>query len=213
VEWLLQFDRRSFIFINQTLANPVFDAVMPSLTDWNKSWLGLALFGALWLSLLLAGGRNGRTVALLLIPLIYMSDQLSSTLVKSLVARPRPCHVIDGMQVFDHLRLLVPCGSGFSFPSSHATNNIAFATFLSYYYRRWSWLLFFYAFLMCLSRVVVGVHYPLDVAGGTVLGALCAAVIISLWNLVGRTFPGLDIRGHLRHEPLAHPAAPHDPEN
>ena len=187
-------DRTIFRFINVTLANPVTDALMPALTDWNKSWVGLAVAGALIILLIWKGGRKGRIVALLFIPLILMSDQLSSSLLKNLFDRPRPCHPAPGggMQV-PGLRLLVPCGSGYSFPSSHAVNNFALAAFCSYYYRRWSGLWFLYAALMGLSRIVVGVHYPSDVFCGALFGTACAALLIASWAEVGRLFPSLRI--------------------
>jgi membrane-associated phospholipid phosphatase len=76
-------------------------------------------------------------------------------------------------------------------------NNVAFATLFSYYYRRWSWLFVLYAFLMGLSRIVVGVHYPFDVAGGAVVGFLCAAAFIAAWETISKTFPALAIAGVL----------------
>jgi membrane-associated phospholipid phosphatase len=108
---------------------------------------------------------------------------------------------VDGLTVVRQIRLLVPCGSGFSFPSSHAVNNVAFATFVAYHYRRWAWLLFLYAFLMCLSRVVVGVHYPSDVAAGAVVGFLCAAGLIGAWESIARSFPALAIAESARPSP------------
>ena len=189
-----------FNVINTAAANPVFDFIMPPLTDWNKSWIGLSLFGSGYLCFLWKGGRKARIVGLLLVVLILFTDQLSSHLLKPLISRPRPCHVVDSKPVIDHVRLLVECGSGYSFPSSHAVNNFGFAVFLGYYYRRWQWLLLFYAFLMALSRVVVGVHFPSDVAAGAVIGTACAYTLIWLWNLVGARYTFLQIQPQERHE-------------
>ena len=188
VDFLYSIDKTVFYFINTTLANPVFDAVMPALTDWNKSWIGLSIFGALWLLLVVNGGRKGRVIGVMLIVLIIFSDQFSSHLLKPIFARPRPCHI-----PLDNLRLLVDCGSGFSFPSSHAVNNTAFAVYMSYYYRRLGWLFAVYAFLMCLSRVVVGVHYPSDVLGGAVVGVSCAVMLVYIQTNLAKKFPPLDI--------------------
>ncbi|HMD13342.1 MAG TPA: hypothetical protein VKI62_01810, partial [Bacteroidota bacterium] len=97
-------DKQLFVFINQTLANPVFDAMMPPFTDWNKSWIGWGIFGIFWLLLIWKGGKKGRIVGFILIPLIVSSDQINSALVKSFFHRPRPCHVIDGKMIVEHVR-------------------------------------------------------------------------------------------------------------
>jgi undecaprenyl-diphosphatase len=193
IEWLYSLDRSVFYFCNQTLANSVFDVVMPFLTDLNQTWYGLSMFAALWLLLMWKGGKKGRILCILLIPLIVMSDQLSSSVIKNLIGRPRPCHEINGIPVLDHIRLLVNCGSGYSFPSSHAANNFAFGTLFSYYYRRWTWAFMTFAAIMGFTRISVGVHYPSDVVGGAILGALCAVFIILLWESIAKEFPFLQI--------------------
>ena len=195
VDFIYNIDRAVFIFCNQTLANPIFDFVMPPLTNWNQSWYGLTLAVGLWLLLFWKGGKKGRIVCLLLIPLILLSDQISSTVIKPLFARPRPCHLVDGLPVIENIHLLVTCGAGYSFPSSHAVNNFAFAALISFYYRRWSWLAFTYAGIMGFSRISVGVHYPSDVLGGIAVGVFCAFIIIMMWESLSKTYPALSIGG------------------
>jgi len=167
-------DRTLFFFINHSIQNSVFDVMMPFLTRTDTLHFRI-FFAVIWLTLVIKGGTTGRTIALLLIPLILVSDQLSSSVIKSLVGRIRPCHTLS------EVRLLVPCGSGFSFPSSHAVNNFAAATLFSYYYRRWTWAFVTYASLVSLSRPYVGVHYPSDILSGGVIGVIIAALIIFLW--------------------------------
>lgn len=194
IDFLASVDLSLFYFINTTLSNAVFDFIMPALTDWNQSWIGISVFGGCYLLFLWKGGRKGRIVGLLMIVMIICTDQLSSHVLKPLIARPRPCHEINGIAVVDHVRLLVTCGSGYSYPSSHAVNNFGLAVLLGYYYRRWKWLFLVYAFLMALSRVVVGVHFPSDVAGGGIIGAGCAYILIWLWNSLGTSYPWLRIQ-------------------
>jgi undecaprenyl-diphosphatase len=189
VDFLYSIDKAVFYFCNQTIANPVFDVVMPFLTDLNKSVFGQIFFIILWLLLMWKGGKKGRIIGILVIPLIVMSDQLSSSVIKKIVARPRPCHDIDGVPILDHIHLLVPCGSGYSFPSSHAVNNFAVGTFLSFYYRRWTWAFMSFAFVIAFSRLSVGVHYPSDCLGGAIIGALCAVLLIMVWNFLSRNYP------------------------
>jgi len=193
IEVLYHLDKEAFIFCNQTLANPVFDVVMPFLTDLNQHWYGLAIYALAWLLLMWKGGRRGRIIGWLLIPLIVLSDQLSSTVIKNIIQRPRPCHEIVGVQVVERVRLLVPCGSGYSFPSSHAVNNFAVATFLACYFARWRWFFFSWAAVIAFTRPYIGVHFPSDAIGGAIIGALCAIFISSLWNALGRRYPVLSI--------------------
>jgi undecaprenyl-diphosphatase len=192
-EFLYSIDKSIFNFCNQIISNPLFDILMPPITNWNQSRIGLGLAIGLWLLLFWKGGKKGRTVAFLLIPLILLSDQISSAVIKPLVARARPCHLVNSLPIIENIHLLVPCGPGYSFPSSHAVNNFAFATFISFYYRRWTWLAYTYAGIMGFSRISVGVHYPSDVIGGAMIGALCAYLIIVLWQSLSKTYPILSV--------------------
>jgi len=169
---ILQIDKTLFYFFNRSIANPIFDIVMPFVTsDFN-----LRIFLVLiWAGLLIFGGRTGRIVALLLIPAIAISDQLSSHIIKPLIGRVRPCHELEGV------RLLVSCGSGLSFPSSHAVNSFTVATLLSRFYKRYLVYLFSLAFLISFSRIYVGVHYPADVLAGMFIGFVVGLLIFYLW--------------------------------
>lgn len=193
MDFLYSVDVWLFHFINGTLANPLFDAFMPVLTDLNKTTYGRIAAVVLWLLLIWKGGKRGRAAALLLVPLIFFSDQLSSSVIKTMIARPRPCHTVDGVQVVAGIRLLVDCGSGFSFPSSHAVNNFAAATTFSYFYRKFTWAFMLFAATVGLSRISVGVHYPSDIFGGAVTGVLCGVCFIAGWRFLVKKFPSLDV--------------------
>ncbi len=177
-------DRALFTFLNTTLANPVSDRVFLFFTSLTTTWYGALLLGTLWLALVVKGGRRGRIVALALLLVVTASDQFSSRVVKNYVERPRPCHEVDGARVVAEIHLVVPCGSGYSFPSSHAVNAFAIATFVAHYFRRWRMPLFVFASLVALSRVVVGVHFPSDIAGGAVIGAAVAYCFVALLALL-----------------------------
>ncbi len=191
-EFLFTLDVGLFRFLNGTLGNPVFDALMPVVTDLNQSWYGRTIMAGAWLLLLIRGGRPGRAAALLLIPLIVLTDQVSSSLLKQWVMRPRPCHVVDGVPVIDGIRLLVGCGGGYSFPSSHAVNNFSAATLLAHHFPRWRGYCFGWAAIVAFSRISVGVHYPSDVAGGALLGLCAGWLFILAWKMVVARYPALD---------------------
>ncbi len=64
-----------------------------------------------------------------------------------------------------------------SFPSGHAATSFAAATVLTFARPRWAPAFFLLALAIGFSRIYVGVHYPLDVVGGAVLGILVATAL------------------------------------
>jgi undecaprenyl-diphosphatase len=72
---------------------------------------------------------------------------------------------------------LVPVPHDGSFPSGHAATSFAGATMLSFAFPRLAPLLYVLAAAVAFSRVYVGVHYPLDIVGGAVLGVLVALAV------------------------------------
>lgn len=194
MEWLGAADRAVFLFLNQTMSNPVGDFLWPLITDYDRLPLVRLFLIGLWVWLLVRGGVRGRTAAMLLIPVLVLGDQLSSSLIKEWVQRPRPCHTIGDVPVIPGIHLLVNCGGGKSFPSSHAVNNFAVATLFSFYYPKARWAFYGWAALVALSRPAVGLHYPSDIIGGAVIGVMVAAFILWLWTLTQkRYFPGASV--------------------
>ena len=162
LNWLLTLDTVIFHFINETLANPVTDVIMPIVTN---DWILRILFALIVITLLAAGGKRFFWVVLFAILVVVLSDQSSSALLKPLIGRARPCQIMD-------VHLLVNCGSGKAFPSSHAANLFAQALFFGLLFRRYRWYFVVFAGIVGISRIFVGVHYPLDVLGGLILGGI-----------------------------------------
>jgi len=175
IEFLYSIDVTLFRFINSTLANPVTDKIMPFITDV-KNWYLLYIF--LWFLILFKGGKYRVGLAIGMILLVAVSDQLSSTLLKHLFERPRPCKVLE------NVHLLVGCTDSYSFPSSHAVNNFAAAMFFTYFYKHLKWILFSVASIMALSRIFVGVHYPSDVIGGALIGIAIGYILAITYEFI-----------------------------
>ncbi|MDO8444771.1 MAG: phosphatase PAP2 family protein [Deltaproteobacteria bacterium] len=166
VEWL---DIKLFYLINNGTQNRAFDILMPWVTNRNNWW---PLIGAIVVYLLVFGKRKGRVAILVVGVAVGLSDFTASSVIKPMLDRIRPCHILEGVN------LLVNCTKSYSFPSSHAANIFALAVAGSYYYRSAIAPLFILAIVIGYSRVYVGVHYPFDVLGGYVWGGLIAVVVV-----------------------------------
>jgi undecaprenyl-diphosphatase len=170
IDWLVNLDTQLFLFFNNTLANSVFDSLMPIITN---DWVLRVVFLIIVVLLLIFGKKQGRIAALLCIISVAFSDQITSHLIKPIIGRVRPCHIIPDVH------LLVACSQGLSFPSSHAANSFAIATLISLSYRRQVWLLLSVAVIVSYSRIAVGVHYPFDVLAGALVGVICALAVFA----------------------------------
>jgi membrane-associated phospholipid phosphatase len=82
--------------------------------------------------------------------------------------------------------LLSGCSGSYSFTSSHAANHFGIATFVSITmystFRKWIWLFYLWAFFISYAQVYVGVHYPLDVLVGGLIGVVAALVTANIFN-------------------------------
>ena len=97
-----------------------------------------------------------------------------SLLLRQWIGRDRP------PLVYPEPRPLVGVPHSGAFPSGHAAAAFAAATVIAYASRRLAVPAYILAALVAWSRVYVGVHWPLDVIGGAVLGVLVATALLKL---------------------------------
>ena len=169
MEWLqniLEIDKDLFLSLN-SLHNPFWDTIMLMVTR-KETWIPFFVVILFFII------KNYRSKALLVIIFlaftILVSDQLS-VLLKDNIQRFRPVHdPVIGPLVHNVLRK----GSMYGFVSSHAANGFAIFAFTASIFknRNYWFLLLFWAILFSYSRIYSGVHYPLDILGGAVLGWL-----------------------------------------
>lgn len=155
-------DTSLFLALNSTMQTPVVDRLMLAVSNkWNFIIPSVALF-VYWL---ITASDRKRVVRLTLAVLLLIGAvDGTATAIKRVVKRPRPCSVLAAS------RAVLPCANTPSFPSNHAANAFAVAAFIVAYTRRRAGLWFAAAALVGYSRIHLGVHYPLDVAGGALFG-------------------------------------------
>ena len=71
-----------------------------------------------------------------------------------------------------------------SFPSGHATVFFAIATAVYLYDKRWGTIFFIIAIIVALSRVISGVHFPLDIIIGALIGIIVASVAHRMFSRI-----------------------------
>ena len=176
MEGLVQIDQQLTLWING-LDIP---ALFPVWRVFSKVALWFPIY-ALVMGFLIwrLGWKKGLVVVLSLILCVVLTDQLAN-LVKNSVCRPRPCHT---PWMLEH-GLVLPdgiAGGPYGFFSGHAANcfGFAMASWLGFRkndqphaYKAYGWVVFMWAGLVAVSRIMMGAHYLGDVLVGAAFGLL-----------------------------------------
>lgn len=160
--------------------------------EWVDTLMWLVSAKATWLPLyvLLVGGiawryrsewRTMLVVLLAVVVAVGLTDWVTHAL-KYWIARPRPSHVpeLEGLlHIVNDYR-----GGQYGHPSNHAADTMALAVLACSVLRRWPWTILMTVFvaLNCYSRMYLGVHYPLDILMGLMIGGTISGIIY--WNVV-----------------------------
>jgi undecaprenyl-diphosphatase len=170
IESLLKWDRNLLRHINSEWHNSFFDSVLPVLRNQN-TWVPLYI-----ILLIFVGVKYKNTrwwwIAFA-VSTVIITNFISSGLLKHNIIRLRPCNDpanADWIRTFKGIYL--PQSS--SFTSSHAANHFGMATFFyltfKKYFNAWSLLFFVWAASISYAQMYIGVHYPIDIIGGTLVG-------------------------------------------
>ena len=222
MHWLQSIDTGLFHFINSTLANPVFDRLMPVLSGYHVPWLIAVIIAVP--ALLIWGSPRLKLCVLLMVLVVSLGDGLLVNTVKKSVRRPRPFVTQPDARLYQLDSHDFKVGAGYvaplpdgslppkanrsSFPSAHSANWFAMATVAFLFYRRSARFMFPLAAAVAFSRVYNGVHYPSDVTAAAILGMGYAIALVvavqAIWNFTGkRLFPAW----HQKLPSLLNPAA------
>jgi undecaprenyl-diphosphatase len=161
--WLQNWDLAGFVLINKQMAFPLLDAPMWLITHAGSTTFWLLVCILLWVK-----GRK-RDAVLLAIGIVL--GGLIFYPVKVLLPRARPYMTVEDARVLD-------VEGGGSFPSGHSKNGFTAAVILGDAWKRWRALFYVLAFLIGLSRIYVGVHWPSDVIVGSVVGWIIGRLVV-----------------------------------
>lgn len=100
-----------------------------------------------------------------------------ANLIKIVIQIPRPA-----FQLSDVFPLLEK--TGYSFPSGHATFFMALGVSIFLSHKKAGYLFMFFALLIGIARIIAGVHFPIDILGGFVLGAIIAYLVRFLYDKI-----------------------------
>lgn len=170
IEAIKNWDEAAFLWLNSFHWESL-DPIVLQLTQ-TISWI--PLYVLLLYQIYRIDPKNTAWILAGVMLTILLSDQVTSGLMKPYFERLRPCHDPrwEGM-----MHLYGRCGGLYGFVSSHAANTFGLATFLTLKLgkkqKAIAWL-FLYALLVSYTRIYLGVHYPLDVFFGAVVGVLAA---------------------------------------
>jgi len=149
-------------------------------------FIWIPLYLAIMIYLGITYKRKFLVILLFIILGITIADQTSVNLFKNLIQRLRPCHE-PALQGLVHT-VNGKCGGRFGFVSSHAANsfNIALISLLLVRKRWYSVAILIWAATIAYSRIYLGVHYPGDVVGGSILGACIGSCIYRIYVVTDR---------------------------
>ena len=158
----------------QNLRTPIGDVVVPLITR-----LGDA--GIIWiiLTVLLLIIPKTRKTGVIMMAALLVDVLLCNVFIKNLVARTRPFDVNTAVQ------LLVAKPRDYSFPSGHTAASFASVTALYLAGEKKLWkIALVLAVLIAFSRLYLYVHYPTDVLGGIITGAIAGYIGYKLTFIV-----------------------------
>jgi len=181
MDFLEPLNQSLFLLVNADPATPVW-RIHAALLIANKLILLVpCTLAALWLW----GGQEQRSLTLKILASIG-AGLCISYLFGALWPHPRPFTIGLGHAFFHHKATA-------SFPSNHTIiiATMAFALIFDRRWAGWGWATLLLAAIVGTSRVYLGVHFPLDIAGGLVLAPVAAGLAVPVWNRVGAPLTGL----------------------
>lgn len=161
------------LYAIQSIRTPLLDSIMVTITNIPGN------YGQMWvvLGIILLLFKKTRKCGMVIIASYLLVYGMGQYVLKDLIARPRPCHIDETIE------LLIKKPSSYSCPSTHSGWAFAAATSIYLHNKKFGLITFIFSFLVAFSRMYLFVHFPSDVLFGIALGILFAFVSFKLVHL------------------------------
>ena len=156
----------------QTIHNSVLDPIMVFVTK-------LVDKGIIWIALgiILLFFKKTRKCGIMVLVSMGIGLLIGNGIIKNLVQRPRPFWIDASIP------LLIPKLSDYSFPSGHTLACFEAATIILLHNEKWGIVAILFGLLVGFSRMYLFVHFPTDVIGGALLGAIISITVFYSYEI------------------------------
>lgn len=183
---IIELDKQLFLFLNG-LGQPMWDGFWSFISE-KFYWIPLYIV-LLYIIFKKFGFKKTLLIVILTTLMVLVTDQITNVF-KATFQRLRPCHVEE----FGDIMRKVACeGRGrYGFTSAHASNHFAVAIFLGLllkpYYKWMLTALLVWAAFISYSRIYLGVHFPLDVICGGIMGVFIGYLFFKLYIWINQKY-------------------------
>ena len=178
MDTLMHMQALFLLFLQDTIRTPLLTRILEFTTD-------LGNMGYIWVvpALLLLFRKKTRPLGIAVLTALVLSLIITNGVLKNLVKEARPFVTYpEIIPLVTHVS-----ASSYAFPSGHASASFAAAPlFFHYLPKKFGIPALILAFLVSFSRLYLGVHYPLDVLAGLIIGLVCAWLAVKMVQKVLR---------------------------
>lgn len=175
MEFLSEIDEKLFLFINHFPHGDIVDGILKTIHYLTRDG---AIYYAIGIILLFASRVKYRNYVIAFGFVLIAVFAVNDLFLKTVFARPRPSF-LD----FPSMILVRPVPDSYSFPSGQAAAAAAFAATIFMYFksRKTRVMVALFCFVVAVSRIYMGHHYPSDVFSGILIGTTLSLVFT--WTL------------------------------